>query len=235
MTRRPKRGTSSRRTPRKRVSGQRKESDLFGRVVRGTLALVLLVVLLLFAASVIIPHILGSGRGEDRRLSAERDAGALTNRHLLTQTGLTEASHAVSWGLDDPAAAQASGTGAAKATRSTDGAESRISAPADAKPIRVYLANGCGVDRLAATLRVRLAPLARIDVCGVSDADRSDYRETLIVDRCGDPAMAAEVCRIFQEQWRVGRVLLQARDAPATDVLVVLGQDLATRIAREPR
>ena len=235
MTRRPKRGTSSRRTPRKRASSQRKEPDLFGRVARGTLACVLFVVLLLFAASVILPRILGSGPEEDRRQSAALDAGGLTNQPLRTQTGLTEARHAVSWGVDDPAAAQASGTGAAKATRSADEAESRTSAPVSEKPIRVYLANGCGVDRLAATLRGRLMPLARIDVCGVSNADRSDYRETLIVDRCGDPAMAADVCRIFRERWGVGRVLLQARDAPATDVLVVLGQDLATRIAREPR
>jgi hypothetical protein len=235
MTRRPKRGTSSQRTPRKRALSQGKEPDLFGRVVRGTLAFVLFVVLLLFAASVIIPRILGSGPEEDARLSAELDAGALTSQALLVQTGLVEARHAVSRGLHDQAAAEASGTGAAKATRSTDGAESRTSAPVGAKPIRVYLANGCGVDRLAATLRDRLVPLARIDVCGVSDADRTDYRETLIVDRCGDPAMAAEVCRIFQERWGVGRVLQQVRDAPATDVLVVLGQDLATRIARESR
>ncbi|MCK4305433.1 MAG: LytR C-terminal domain-containing protein [Candidatus Eisenbacteria sp.] len=94
------------------------------------------------------------------------------------------------------------------------------------KPIRVHLANGCGVNRLAASMR---APLQRagFDVCGLGDADRFDYCETLIVDRAGGGEEARAVCAYFQERWHVGRVLLQARLTPEADVLIVLGRDLA--------
>jgi hypothetical protein len=101
----------------------------------------------------------------------------------------------------------------------------------DSGATRVILANGCGVDRLAA----RVTPLVRaggFDVCGVSDADARDYAETLIVDRCGDGRKAAEVCAFFRARWGVGRLLRQARAAPEADVLVVLGVDLARQLGR---
>lgn len=95
---------------------------------------------------------------------------------------------------------------------------------------RVLLTNGTDVNRLAA----RLTPPVRaggFDVCGVSDADRRDYAETLIIDRCGDRRRAEAVCAYFRERWGVGRVVLQARVAPEADVLVVLGRDLARQFS----
>jgi hypothetical protein len=94
--------------------------------------------------------------------------------------------------------------------------------------VRVFLANGCGVDRLAASLCDELRA-AGFDVCGVDNADRSDYSETLVVDRCGARRGADAVCAFFRERFGVGRVLRQARRAPLADVLVILGRDLADR------
>ncbi len=106
--------------------------------------------------------------------------------------------------------------------------------PAESVVTRVLLANGCGANRLAA----RLTPLVRaggFDVCGVSDADRRTYGETLIVDRCGDLARAQAVAAFFRRQWGVGRLVSQVREAPEADVLVVAGRDLAARLeAGEP-
>jgi hypothetical protein len=94
-------------------------------------------------------------------------------------------------------------------------------------PIRIHLANGCGINRLAAALRDPLQQ-AGFDVCGMGNADRADYEVTLIVDRGGHREKANRVCRFFQEHWGVGQLLLQVRRHPEADVLIILGQDLAS-------
>ncbi|MBD3235561.1 MAG: hypothetical protein GF330_02525 [Candidatus Eisenbacteria bacterium] len=96
-------------------------------------------------------------------------------------------------------------------------------------PVRVHLANGCGVNRLAARMRERFRA-AGFDVCGVDNADRNDYGETLVVDRCGDAQRADAVRAFLQEGWHVGRLVRQVRRAPMSDVLVVLGRDLAASL-----
>ncbi len=102
-------------------------------------------------------------------------------------------------------------------------------APLAQTPVRVHLANGCGVNRLAASLTDPVRE-GGFDVCGTSNADRTDYTETLIIDRSGDRQRAEAVCDFFQRRWGVGRVLLQTRSATETEVLVVLGHDLGARV-----
>lgn len=98
--------------------------------------------------------------------------------------------------------------------------------------VKVYVANGCGVNRFAARFMEDLRE-ADFDVWGVTDADRSDYALTLIIDRAGKSDRAQEVCSYFQARWGVGRVLMQERSGSETDVLVVLGRDLARAVALE--
>ncbi len=95
--------------------------------------------------------------------------------------------------------------------------------------VSVYIANGCGVNKFAARFRQELRD-AGFDVVGASNADASDYSQTLIVDRSGISAKAEEVCSYFQARWGVGRIIHQKRDAPLTDVLVVLGKDLSHKV-----
>ena len=101
--------------------------------------------------------------------------------------------------------------------------------------MRVYITNGCGTDRLAARFRPLLQE-AGFDVCGVTNADRKDYLETLIIDRSGRPNGAQSVCDHFQATYGVGRLVLQTRSSsPEGDVLVILGSDLAAAFGSGPR
>lgn len=109
----------------------------------------------------------------------------------------------------------------------SDGGAAPVAADPVPDPVRVYVTNGCGVNLLAAGYRP-LFQDAGFDVCGVSNADRSDYQETLVVDRSGRPGAAASVCAYLQEVYDIGRILLQTRAvSPEGDVLVILGRDAA--------
>ncbi len=94
------------------------------------------------------------------------------------------------------------------------------------EPVLVYLANGCGVDGLAGSLRGYFMA-AGFDVCGVSNADRFGYGETLVVDRSGRAGAAEKVLEFLRSHWGVGRLIRQVRRPHQTDVLVVLGSDIA--------
>lgn len=114
-------------------------------------------------------------------------------------------------------------------------------APATARPaergvirpdeqVRVFVSNGCGVPRLAARMREEFR-WAGFDVCGVSTADADDYGETVVIDRCGEPGKAEAVRLHLQARYGVGRLVRQVRNSPETDVIVILGADLAARLA----
>lgn len=230
---RPSRIKRSRGTRKKRSSG------LLGRLVRWALGSLLLTVLLLYLASLFGFLDVGRRSTGEQRIMAARD-WELPNHRLVV-----EASGPAGWGAEreggflekvsrwaseafppQHAAPPAPAGGAWDMPGSLTGADPQE------RPIRVYLANGCGADRLAASLRPILQA-AGFDVCGVDNADRCDYSETLIVDRCGERRKADEICRFFQKRWGVGRVLLQARRSRETDVLIVLGRDLAERLGWE--
>ncbi len=102
--------------------------------------------------------------------------------------------------------------------------------PAEAA-IRVVLANGSGVAKLAAMLRAPFRA-AGFDVCGAINADCSDYAETVVVDRCGDRAKAEAVCAFLRARWGTGRIVLQSRNSLESDVLIILGRDMSEAAAR---
>ncbi len=207
----------SRSRTRRPTTRTRPRPGLLGTFGRWLLGSVLLVVLLLFLASVL--GVFDWGR-RDRIPPAEMAGGGweVPSQRLSLESTSTEP--ASRWNTEVLAAGESG--------------QAPVVGEAAGPPIRVYVTNGCGVNRLASSLRPRLQE-AGFDVCGVENADRSDYSETLIVDRCGDLGKAEAVCAFFQEQWGVGRVLLQARSSSETEVLVILGRDLGEQRLRPGR
>jgi hypothetical protein len=204
------------------------------RVGRWVLGGLLLVVLVLFLASGLGWLQIGS-----RRPPAQPAVQTLVSWEMSPGQAGPEGSRLSSAGAGDAQTLAkrvlgwATETLAQESLRSAatpSGSDQRLEAPGSAagemRQVRVFLANGCGVNRLAASLCQQLRA-AGFDVCGVGNADRSNYSETLVVDRCGTLSEADAVCAFFRERFGVGRVLRQARRAPVADVLVVLGHDLA--------
>jgi hypothetical protein len=88
------------------------------------------------------------------------------------------------------------------------------------------------VPKLAASLRGPMRQ-AGFDVCGTTNADCSDYGETVVIDRSGERWKADAVCKYLQAQWGAGRVIRQARTSLESDVLVILGRDLGETWKRQ--
>jgi LytR cell envelope-related transcriptional attenuator len=212
--------------------------DSLGRIILG---ISLVLVVLLFGAS-----FLGVFDGDDvaennvptqRRVTdadwepEQKPEGSATivnkvttwvNDNFATETGLKVDGAA----SDSPAAK----TGRNQADNfANNGANNRTELPPQ---VKVFVANGCGVNRFASRFKDELRDVG-FDVWGVTDADRSDYSMTLVIDRGGHAERAEEVCSYFQARWGVGRVLLQERSGSETDVLVILGRDLSRAAAAE--
>jgi|WetSurMetagenome_2_1015567.scaffolds.fasta_scaffold337010_2 hypothetical protein len=98
------------------------------------------------------------------------------------------------------------------------------------RQVRVFVSNGSGAAGLAARMREELRG-AGFDVCGIASADQSDYAETIVIDRGGERWKAEAVRDYLRAHFGVGRLVLQVRNSPETDVLVVLGSDLPERVA----
>lgn len=189
-----------RRTPRRRH-----ESGL-GRFTRGAIEFLLVLVVLLFIAS--WGGLLGPRQSTASTTTADGAVGETSVVRALATQG--------AGGARGPGAARDAGLGA----------RARPAPNAEPAAIRVHLANGSGVARLAANLRTPLRR-AGFDVCGTANADGSDYAETIVIDRCGERWKAEAVCQYLRSQWGAGRVVLQARTSLESDVLVILGRDLA--------
>jgi hypothetical protein len=195
---------------------RRPPASLWGRLARGLLAGLLLLVVGLFAAS----HL---GLIDVSQVMPDRAARItpavtweLTPTDLLRSlSGHHESAPEYQAGRfthEDPAG------GPARVVGEIGSSEA---------PIRVFLTNGCGVNRLAAGYRSHLRD-AGFDVFGVSNADREDYATTLVIDRSGKAGAAEQVCAFMQETFGVGRLLLQTRAvSPEGDVLIILGDDAA--------
>ena len=222
--------TRSGRTPQGARRRTTRRDNLLGRLGRGVLVAVLLLVVLLIAASYLgvfgrrdAPDEYDASGGrtlvyQDLMVRPDDDAGS---RDGVGRGELWRPLRPV------PVAEQHAGASGAGERAVSDGAvpdPGDVPEPTDG-PIRVYLANGCGVNRLAAGMRDRFRQ-AGFDVCGISDADRKDYRETLVIDRSGERRRSEAVCAFLQKGWGVGRMILQTRSSPVADVLVVLGTDL---------
>lgn len=93
-------------------------------------------------------------------------------------------------------------------------------------PIRVEVLNGSGVNRAGQGLAERLRELG-FDVVDIRNADRSDYAETLVLDRVGVPAYAEAVARKLE----VAAPVEQRSDDLLLEVTVILGRDRAKEFA----
>lgn len=87
-------------------------------------------------------------------------------------------------------------------------------------PIRIQLLNGSGYVGLAGDLASFLRD-GGFDVLEVSNADRSDYRTTLVVGRRPEPGPA----RIVAEYLGTRHVIQQVGSQEMVDVTVIVGRD----------
>jgi hypothetical protein len=88
------------------------------------------------------------------------------------------------------------------------------------QPIRIQLWNGSGRSGLAAELASYLRD-GGFDVLEVSNADRSDYRATLVVSRTENP----EPARVVADYLGTSHVIQQAGSQEMIDVTVIVGRD----------
>lgn len=95
-------------------------------------------------------------------------------------------------------------------------------------PIRVELLNGSGRPGLAGELASYLRD-GGFDVLDVANADRSDYRTTIVVNR----REAREAGRSVAEYLGVDHVIQQIGNQEMIDVTVIVGRD--ARRHRPPR
>jgi hypothetical protein len=97
-------------------------------------------------------------------------------------------------------------------------------------PVRVEVLNGSGIGRAgidaAETLRAQ-----GFDVVDIRNADRSDYKESIVLDRVGIPEYAQTVSRALG----ASEPCLQRNDDLLLEVTVILGRDLALRNEEERR
>jgi hypothetical protein len=88
------------------------------------------------------------------------------------------------------------------------------------RPIRIELLNGSGRSGLAGELASYLRD-GGFDVLVVSNADRSDYRHTLVVNRTEWP----EPANIVADYLGTRHVIQQIRAQEMIDVTVIVGRD----------
>ena len=88
------------------------------------------------------------------------------------------------------------------------------------QPIRIQLWNGSGRAGLAAELASYLRD-GGFDVLEVSNADRPDYRSTLVVSRGENP----EPARVVAEYLGTSHMIQQAGAQEMIDVTVIVGRD----------
>lgn len=96
------------------------------------------------------------------------------------------------------------------------------------QPIRIELLNGSGRAGLAGELASYLRD-GGFDVLEVSNADRSDYRTTLVVNRTG----ASEPAKVVAEYLGTRHVIQQQSSQEMIDVTVIVGRD-ARRFTQAP-
>ena len=202
----------------RRHGGRRKprasRGSFAGRLLRGVLEFVLIVVLLFFAASLfgLLDH---GGRQAARPIEQAWDPRR------------TEVVPAVVDGFEE------AGFLPGRAFDGIGGRRPEVQAEEAGRAVRLHIANGCGVGKLAS----RAGDIFReagFDVRSVSNADTCGYRETIVVDRTDGSGAGETFLGFLRERWGIGRLVRQERRAEAVDLLVILGEDAAERIAAEP-
>ena len=86
------------------------------------------------------------------------------------------------------------------------------------EPFQMEVLNGTGEKGIAKEITTKLRRLG-IDVLIERNAERFDFRETLLIDRRGNPALMKRLSK----QLGCVRVLKQLQDRPEVDVTLVIG------------
>ena len=87
-------------------------------------------------------------------------------------------------------------------------------------PFQIEVLNGTGEPGVARDVTMRLRKMG-IDVLIEGNAERFDYRETVLVDRKGNPALMRKLSR----RLGVGRVVTQIQERPRIDATLIIGWD----------
>lgn len=100
---------------------------------------------------------------------------------------------------------------------------------AEPEPFQVEVLNGTGEPGLAREVTMQLRRIG-IDVLLEGNAERFDFRESLLVDRRGDP----ELMRRLQRRLGVSRTIVQVKPDALVDVTLVVGHD-REKLRLQPR
>ena len=87
-------------------------------------------------------------------------------------------------------------------------------------PFQIQVLNGTGEQGVAREVTMQLRKMG-IDVLIEGNAGRFDYRETILVDRKGNP----ELMKKLSKRLGVSRVIIQIQDKPRVDATLVVGWD----------
>lgn len=93
-----------------------------------------------------------------------------------------------------------------------------LSVPED--PFQIEVLNGTGEPGVAREVTMRLRKMG-IDVLIEGNAQRFDYRETVLVDRKGNP----ELMKRLSRRLGVSRVITQIQEKPRVDATLIIGWD----------
>jgi hypothetical protein len=94
--------------------------------------------------------------------------------------------------------------------------------PLEQGTIQLEVLNGTSEPRVGMAVATELRRRG-IDVISVDNADRGDFRESILVDRRGDPRLMKTLARML----RCRLVVEQTRDHPYVDATYVIGADRA--------
>ncbi|MFP4687701.1 MAG: LytR C-terminal domain-containing protein, partial [bacterium] len=88
--------------------------------------------------------------------------------------------------------------------------------------IRIQILNGTSISGLAGTLRDKIQSHSFVDVVETDNADRSNYKNTVIIDRSGHPRSAHRI----QELIGTGKIEMDLEEHLLVDVTIIAGEDL---------
>jgi hypothetical protein len=88
------------------------------------------------------------------------------------------------------------------------------------EPFQIEVLNGTGEPGVAREVTMRLRRMG-IDVLIEGNAQRFDYRETILVDRKGNPELMKKLSR----RLGVSRVITQIQERPRIDATLIVGWD----------
>jgi hypothetical protein len=87
-------------------------------------------------------------------------------------------------------------------------------------PFQVEVLNGTGEPGVARKVTMKLRKMG-IDVLIEGNAGRFDYRETVLVDRKGNP----DLMNKLQKTLNIGTVVIQVQEKPRVDATLIIGWD----------